>query len=587
MTQAPVEAAAGERTHRLPADLRARRAGRGAPVTHAVSRWIRGALFGAVVAGLAAAGCGDRQGKDIPRVDADTVPEEARYGGTVVVAGMSDLHSMNSLTSSDYYTLQHQVYVLFTTLVRHGPGFVEEPFLARSWEVNADTTEVLFHLRDDVRWHDGTPVTAADVAFTFDRAKDPEVPFANRSYFDRWEVAEVVDEHRIRFLIRPHGDFLYGWAVTAIMPRHILGGVPPGRLQGHPFGTSSPVGSGPFRFVERVPGERWVFEANPDFPAGLGGRPYLDRLVYRVIPEETAALAELSSGRVDLYVDVAPDRLPRLAAHPSLATVDFPSPTYSFIAWNSLRPYFASPELRRALTMAIDREELLRAVRGGLGTPAAGPVGPWHPAFDPTWRPLPYAPDSAAAILDRAGWRDRDGDGVREREGIRFSFELMTNEMKERRDIAVVVQAALARVGVEAIPRVRESAALRDAVTSPDRRYDAAVLAWVRDVFLNDRDLWACDQLGQPLQFTSYCNPELDPVLDSIPLTVDRERRKDLIRHYHEIIATDQPYTFLYFEKRADALRRVLRGFEPDARGDWASVSRWWLMPDERRGAAR
>lgn len=551
-------------------------------------RWgIGGAALRAALVGAALAACSEASEPRRAAPDPESVPEAARYGGTVVVAGASDLQSMNALVTSDFNTHQHQIHVLFVTLVRHGEGFEDLPYLARSWEFGPDSGQVVFRLRDDVFWHDGRPVTAADVAFTFDRAKDPEVPFPNRAYFDRWQVAEVVDDHTIRFLVQPHAAMLYGWAVTAIMPRHLLAEVPPERLERHPFGTTRPVGSGPFRFAERLPGERWVFTAAESFPEGLGGRPYLDRLVYRAVPEPGTALAELVSGGIDVWLDVPSDLLARVLRDTALTVVEFPSPSYSFIAWNTRRPFFADPQLRRALTMAIDREALVEAVRGGLGEVAAGPVGPWHPSYDPAWATLPFAPDSAAAILERAGWRDRDGDGVREKEGVRFSFDLLTSEMEERRRIAVIVQAALARIGVEARPRVRESGALRDAVTSPDRRFDAVVLAWVRDIALDDRDLWACDQLGQPLQFTSFCDPALDPVLDSIPLAADPGRQRVLIERYHRTIADAQPYTFLYYETRADAHRSELHGFTPDERGDWASVTRWWLHPEGRRSARR
>jgi len=490
---------------------------------------------------------------------------------------------MNSLVSLDFNGQQHQKHVLFLTLVRNDADFVPRPYLARTWDFSPDSTRLVFHLRDDVYWTDGAPVTADDVAFTFRRAKDPRVPFGNRSYFEYWEEVEVLDEHTVSFHLRPHNGFLYGWTQTAIMPAHLLAELPVNELAADPFGRTRPVGAGPFRFVEHIPGERWTFTANPDFPAELGGRPYLDRLIFRVIPEETTLLQELRTGGVDLVTDVPAGAIDAVRADATLRLATYPVPAYTFIAWNSQRPFFATPELRRALGLAIDRQRLVKAVRSGLGSPAAGPVGPWHWAYDSAWQPLPYNPDSARAILDRAGWRDSDGDGVRDRDGVRMSFELLSNGSRERTDISVIVQSELGRIGVEVRPRTREPASLAAAVTSPDRRFDAVILAWVRDPLLNDRDLWACDQVGQPLQFTSYCNPQLDPVLDSIPLTLDRSRLRELIERYERTIERDQPYTFLYFERRADAYGPRLRGFKPGVRGEWAGVTRWWVPPRLRR----
>jgi peptide/nickel transport system substrate-binding protein len=422
------------------------------------------------------------------------------------------------------------------------------------------------------------------VAFTFERLKDPAVPFANPSYFDYWDAVEVIDPVTVRFYLRPHANALFGWTRTAIMPEHILGAVPPGELEAAEFGTVSPVGSGPFRFVARVPGDRWEFEANPDFPEELGGRPYLDRLIYRQIPDDFALTAALRTGEADLVLGASPGMVEQVEDDPEVFSTSYSAPEYAFIAWNSKRPQFADPAVRRALTMAIDRETLVQAVLGGAGAVATGPVGPWHWAYDSTWEPVPYDPDGAAELLDEAGWTDSDGDGVRDRNGIPLRFELLATPRPDRAAIQTLVQASLGRVGVEAEPVVREPGALMPLVFGADRRFDALILGWVRDVPLNDSDLWACDQLGQPFQFTSYCNPELDAILDSIPLVADRDRLRSLIHRYQEVIAEDQPYTFLYSLDRVALARSNVFGLRMDSRGDWVNVARWWKRDVETAG---
>ncbi len=512
------------------------------------------------------------------------VPDAERYGGTLVVAGRGDPVSMNSLVSTDFESDQHQVHVLFVTLVSNDENYEPQPYFARSWEFDSDTSEVVFHLRHDLEWHDGTPVTSRDVAFTFDRLKDPAVPFPNPSYFDYWDAAEVIDPVTIRFFLRPHANALYGWTRTAIMPEHILGEVPPEDLESHPFGTLSPVGNGPFRFAERIPGDRWVFEANPDFPEELGGRPYVDRLVYRQIPDEFALTAALQTGEVDLVIDASPSMLDQVGDDPEVVSTSYSAPEYAFIAWNSRRPEFADPLVRRALTMAIDRETLVQVVLGGNGTVAPGPVGPWHWAYDSAWAPLPYSPAEASALLDEAGWTDSDGDGARDRDGEPFSFELLATPRRDRAAIQTLVQASLGEIGVEVEPVIREQGALIPLVIGADRRFDAVIIGWARDVPLNDIDLWACDQVGQPFQFTSYCNPELDTVLDSIPLETDRARLRSLIGRYHELVVKDQPYTFLYYLNRVDLMRARVYGTDMDSRGDWVNVARWWVHDDSGDG---
>ena len=534
----------------------------------------------AVVLAAALAACG---GEGAPGGSAGSVPDSARRGGTVVIAGQTEIPGVDPLVPPpDYMASQVERYVLFMPLVQLGSDLGFRPWLARSWDVSEDSTAVVFHLRDDVAWSDGEPVTARDVAFTFRKAKDPDIPFPNRAYFDRWDSVSVVDAHTVRFRIRPYSQFLFGWSQVPVLPRHVLGDVPDSALAGDPFGTSAPVGDGPFRFVRHDQGDRWVFEANPDFPEELGGRPWLDRLVYRVIPDEATAVAELARGEADLFMNVPPGALDRVRSDSSLKVVTFPTSTYAFVAWNTRRPLFSDARVRRALTMATDREAMLQAVRGGLGRVSAGPLGPWHWAYDTAWKPLPYDPDSAGALLDAAGWRDTDGDGIRDRHGRPFRFTLLVPDVRIRQDIAVMMQADLRKVGVYLEPRTRDFASLAGAIQDPSRPYDAFLLSWSEDLVIDDRDYWACDRRENPLQFSGWCEETLDAVMDSIPRATDRAEKRRLLREYAETVQRAQPYTFLFDEDRAVGLRAGLEGVEMDVRGELRTVRSWWLRPGAR-----
>lgn len=532
------------------------------------------------VAALLSAGC---DAADDGTSVGGEVPEARRYGGTVVIGGQGEMATLNPMAIADYVSDQVARFAVFTTLVRFDADLEPVPYLAESWELDADSTRLTIRLREGVAWHDGEPLTAEDVAFTFRLAKDPETGYRARSYFSSWDSVEVVDRHTVRFRVEPAAGLLYPWVLTPVLPEHVLGDVPPGEMAGHPFGTRELVGSGPFRFVEHVAGDRWVLEANTDFPEEMGGRPFVDRLVYRVVPDETTLLAELRSGAVDFYMKVLPSQLDRVREEAGHRLVTFPFPSYGFVGWNSRRPYFGEAGVRRAVTMAIDRREVIDVALNGLGRPATGPIGPWHWAHDSTWRPLAHDPDSARAILDRHGWRDTDGDGIRQKEGTDFRFDLATNDTRRRRDVAVLIQSQLAEVGIAARPRVREYASLVQAVTSPERDFDAVVLSFQPDLVVDDRDLWSCDRMDQPFQFTSYCDSAVDAVLDSIPRAVERDRRRRLLRRYNELIQRDQPYTFLFFEDRADGLGAGLRGVEMDARGELVGVADWWVHPAGRR----
>ena len=191
-------------------------------------------------------------------------------------------------------------------LVQYDENFQPTPYLARSWEINADTSALTFHLRDDIYWHDGVKTTAHDLKFAYDLAQDPATAFPNTAFWTNYGEAEVVDSFTFRVEMRPHAEYLDPWRTFPPVPQHVLSGVAPAELRNHPFSTRSPLGNGPFRFTAREQGQSWTFEANPDFPAELGGRPYLDRIVYRSIPEPTTLLTELLTGRIDYYIAADP-----------------------------------------------------------------------------------------------------------------------------------------------------------------------------------------------------------------------------------------------------------------------------------------
>ncbi len=536
----------------------------------------------AVWVAAAAVGCREAAERAERR---EAVPESLRYGGTAVVASLNEVNSMNHFASIDETSEELQKFVLFTTLIRYDERLRPVPYLAERWDTAAagDGLVLTFHLRRDVRWHDGRPTTAYDVKFTFDRIKDPRTAYPGASILALYDSAVVRDSFTVAFYLKRHAGLMDPWRVIVPMPRHVLGDVPPPDLKTHPFGSERPLGNGPFRFVEHRAGDRWVFEANPDFPRALGGRPYLDRLIYRTIEEPTTRLAEFLAGHVDAYLVVAPSQIAEIEAAPGARLITYPSRGYTFIGWNGRRPLFRDAAVRRAMTLAIDRARIVYVVLGGLGRVARGPVPPFHWAYDPTLEPLPHDPAAAAALLDSAGWIDRDGDGVRERDGVRASFELRTNPNPAREDIMTLVQADLAEVGVEVRPRVQEAQSLARDITSRERRFDAVVLGWQTEFSLDDRPLFACSELDGPYQWASYCNPRVDQLLDSLALITDRERARPLWREYQEIIRHDQPYTFLYYDVRADAVRDRLHGVTMDIRGDLSSVDRWWIAPADRR----
>ena len=540
---------------------------------------------------LLLAACSDSDGRAVPvggRTDiGPNVQEEERFGGTAVVGAGNDISDLNPLTSSDQLANQIQQFVLFTPLISYNEQFQPVPRLARSWEVNADTTELIFHLRDDVFWHDGRRTTAHDVKFSYDLARNPETGFPNSSSLAFYGKASVPDSFTFRVQMRPHADFLDFWRSFAPVPQHVLEDVAPAALRTHPFGSRQPVGNGPFRFVSRVPGQSWTFAANPDFPEALGGRPYLDRLVYRSIPEPSTLTTELLTGGVDLYVAPPAEQAQRIQESSTARLITFPDRQYVYIAWNHRRPWFRDARVRRALTLAIDRQRIINGILGGSGTLANSTVPPFFWQHDPSaGAELGHDPEAARRLLSEAGYVDRDGDGIIEdSRGRPFRFTLKSNRGNPiRNDIAQVVQADLRKVGIDARPEIVEWGTLLDQVTTPERReFDAVIFGYVPEFRMDDSDILHCDSRDEPYHLSGYCNPEADRLLDTLPKIVHRRAAKPLWARYQHRIAADQPFTLLYFQQRREGVHNRLRDVDPDARGDLVGVDRWYVAHGQRQ----
>ena len=515
---------------------------------------------------------------------------DTRYGGQVVVGANAELaNGMNVVAASDYNAIQHHQFVNLMTLIRYDEALEPQPYLAASWELTDDDRTLTFRLRDDVFWHDGEPVDARDVAFTYRMVTHPDAGFPNAAFWDRYDTgpqgAVVVDDRTVRFRLEPQSEPLDPWRSVAILPEHLLGRVPVEGLREHPFSSRCPVGNGPFVFREHVSSEHWVFEANPAFPQALGGRPFVDRYVYRIVPDANTLLLELLTGGIDVYVAAQPDQAEAIVDSSELDLVAFPFRSFTFVAWNSRRPLLADARVRRALTLGLDREQIVAALLEGFGTVAHGTVPGYHWAHAERVGRLPYDPERARSLLNEAGFVDRDGDGVRENaEGTPLSLSLQTNQGNARLErLAVIAQAQLKEIGVDVRVEVREWASMIEAVTDPERRdFDGVTLSWVTEFKLDDTDLFHSDRVDQPYGFSGTANPDIDRLLETLQATPDRDEARTLWADYQDEIAREQPFTFFYSPDRLAGVNRRLRDVRMDARGEWLNVREWWIDPDRR-----
>lgn len=523
----------------------------------------RTVLLASVV--LLLGGCGDSQ---------------PRTGGTAVVAYSGGPRAANPLVGADVYSDAMNRWLLFLPLLQLGPELELQPRLAADWELEGDSA-IVFRIRSGVTWSDGRPTRAEDVAFTLQRALDPETAYANRQHIAHWRSVEVLDSLRVRVTFEPAREPLHGFTLIPVLPRHILEDVPAAEMGSAPF-NQAPVTNGPFRVGEARPGERWVFEADTTFPAELGGRPRLDRLVWRVIPESSAREVELRAGEVDAVVGVRPEAFETLTAQEELRGLERETLSYTTVAWNNRRAPLSDPRVRTALGLGIDREQVLQALRGGRGTLAAGPVPPSHWAYNPAVGPLPHDPERAEELLREAGFEDRDRDGtVESPAGRPLRITLLIPAGSDfNSDLAQVIQSDLAEIGADLRIQALEFGTLVARITGEERDFDAVLLALDADVRLDLRSLFHSASMEGPFQLAGHRDVHLDSVLDALETEWDRDTARSLWAEAQERLARDQPWSFLYYVTELVVARDRLHGIEADLRGILHSAPQWWVEPE-------
>jgi peptide/nickel transport system substrate-binding protein len=454
-------------------------------------------------------------------------PTADRRGATVLFASGADLQSINPLLTVHPLARQVQRYVLLTTLARYDSALVPRPYLARDWSWSADRRTLTFRLHSVLRWHDGRPTTARDAAWTLAAALDPATGYPRLADLSALRSAAALDDSTLSLRFStPQPRFPDVLTDLAILPAHLLDTVPRERLRAARW-NQAPVGNGPFRFVAHEANRRWVFAADTAFPAELGGRPKLDRLIVVVVDEPTTKLAALTSGELD-FAGIQPAHAEFVRRDPGLAVVTYPLLLSYGVVFNTRRPPFDRLESRRRAAGAIDRREIVEGYLYGFGTPADGPVPPSVPGYLPLGSPPLTRPAAAS-------WP------------APVRFELLTVGSGEAA-LEQMVQARLAGAGFEVVIRQLELSAFLARVYGPGREFDAAVLGITGDLGLG------------------YLGPLADLAGLVVPADPAAAQR---------VFADSLPVAFLYHARGLQGMNRRVLGVRMDLRGELPTVQRW------------
>jgi peptide/nickel transport system substrate-binding protein len=498
-------------------------------------------------------------------------------GDTLVVGLIGDADSLNPLTL-ETKNAQDIADLLFLTLTHINPDYSSAPSLAESWEFSEDHRELTFHLRADVYWHDGVKTTAHDVCFTLRQQQNPNTGYSNIKDKQYIQKCEVLDDFTARFIFDQAYPYQL-WDVVSghITPKHILEEVPDGEMVRADF-NRSPVGNGPFRFKEWKAQQYIELEANEGF---FAGRPPLDRILFKVIPDQENLVIQLKSGQIDLMERVPPRFFQELSQEEDLVAHIYPSRSYTYIGWNLLNPLFESRKIRHALTLAINRQEIIDSLLLEFGDISEGPVLPILWAYNPNLPDFSYNPEKAKQYLAEEGWKDTDGDGWLDKEGQRFSFTLKTNKGNQiREDITVLVQDMLKQVGIEVKPNILEWTILVSDSTKKD--FEGILMGWSADLKVDMTTLWHSESIPDKFNFVSYSNPEFDLLNDAAVMEMDEEKARQMWWRAQEMIVEDQPYTFVYTPKELTFVHKRFQNVQMETVGWHFNLSQWWVPQEQQ-----
>ncbi len=530
---------------------------RGATTSTRVRRWIASAVAGAfamvTVSSFAACGHPDRP------------------AGTIVMASGADLESGNPLVTVHPLSRQLQRHALFVTLVKLDSALQPEPYLARSWQWDPTRRAVTFTLFAGLKWHDGAPTTAADVAFTLVAARDTSLGSPRAGDVAIMDSAVAVNDSTVRVVFHePRSTLPTVLAELPIVPRHLLDSVPRARWRAHPFSTA-PVGNGPFRFVSRTAGRQWRFARNADFPVALGGPPNAQHLVVAVVDEAATKFAGLVSGELDV-AGVSPTMAHLVEKDPSLLLMTPPALFSTVLAFNTTRAPFDDARVRRALSLSIDRQRLVQAAVAGYATAASGAIPPGLP-FSTVAAPR-YDTRQADSLLDAAGWtRSRSGGG-RVRGGTSLEVTLLTVGGGEMA-VEQLVQADLAARGIALTLRVMELATFLATVRAPVKAFDVVLTGIPGDIALGHLSaLFSSAQRGGALDYTGFHTPRLDA-----RLVVARNASPESSAIAWTAVAAEleerMPVVWLFHARGVQGRSRRLGGVQMDLRGELVTIARW------------
>ncbi len=519
-----------------------------------------------VVALLFVVGCEPEAVEEV----VDEEPDDEDFLVMAIWSAPEGLFNPNLYESA--YDAYAAVDPVFTGMMDHDPDADYElvPNLAEEMEVSDDEMTFTYHLRDDIYFHDGEPVTTEDVKFTFEWMMDEDYTGVRAAYWESIEEIEVEDETTIHFhLSDVDAPALIRISTWSISPKHVFEGTPIADLEEHPNVTEQPIGAGPYKLTEYEEGQFTTLEAFEDYHRG---KPNVDQITVKVASSDTQ-MAELITGSTDLaWVQPERDEFEAYQEE-GLEVVSYPANAYQYMGFKLDHPILEDVDVRHAITHAIDRWEIVDALFDGMSSVQVSHMSMVSWAYDEDLDPLPYDPDRANELLDEAGW-EMDDDGYRYKDGEMLELTLSYpsgNVPRERN--AEIIQDMLSDVGISIELDLMEFTTLADAVFE-ENDFELYLMGWSLAIEPDPSGIWLSDDAWNAVGFD---HPDNDELIRKGRSTTDFDERAEIYRDWQQLLIDEAPYVWLYAEDEAFVHTPDLKNFQGDAFSMWWNVEEWEL----------
>jgi peptide/nickel transport system substrate-binding protein len=497
--------------------------------------------------------------------------KQSNQKNRIVIGISADVQTFNSLFAFSYEegAIADLLYPgLLDFRWNEGKGDLDSyPMIAKSWQWAEDSSFIKFTLRDDILWSDGKKLTASDVVFSYDIFSDPDVQsrlygifnqlfIESDGHIDIQKTFNVISpyEFEIRFPDNSVPDLVK--IVIPVIPEHVFKNVSREKLANHES-SFNPVSSGAFKLKKWERNQSIILEA--DSNSFLFKQGQVSVLIFKVVPDYTSRMLQVKKGEIDLVELVKVEDVEELKKEEQLVVFPLFGREYDYIGWNNIdtdlfsggkvksNKYFGSINVRKALSMAINKKEILEEYLQGLGELAASSVSPiFKSSYNYEVRPYEYDPDEAKRILALEGWKDEDRNGILEKGKEEFKFKMYYPVGNPLREYAVVVvKNNLKSVGIEMIPEKMELGTFIDNLY--ERKLDSWVAGYGMPIPLDLKPYWYSDPNIGFLNFASYKSFEADKILDRLETKISNERKNELMKEFQKVIHQDEPVTFLYW----------------------------------------